>query len=82
MGFDRSLGNVQIASDFGVVASLEKQFNDLPFPGPHLTELLFHKHCTSPMRPGRCKWQAIRAHLDSGLSVSFCIHAAKSGSRC
>ena len=46
MRFDRSLGNVQIAGDFGVVTSLKKQLNDLPFPGPHLAELLFHKHCT------------------------------------
>ena len=55
MRFDRSLGNVQIFSDFRVVTSLEKQIDDLPFPGPHLAELLFHKHCTCPTRPGRRK---------------------------
>ena len=36
MRFDRSLGNVQIASDFRVVASLEQQIDDLPFPGSYL----------------------------------------------
>ncbi len=46
MRFDRSLGNVQIPSDFRVVTSLEKQTNDLAFPGPHFAELLFHKHFT------------------------------------
>jgi len=46
MRFDRALGNVQIASDFRVVTSLEQQMNDLPFPGSHLAELLFHNHCT------------------------------------
>jgi hypothetical protein len=44
MRFDRALGNVQIASNFRVVASLEQQMNDLPFPGSHLAELLFHNH--------------------------------------
>jgi len=56
MCLDRSLGNVQISSDFRVVTSLEKQFNHLPFPGIHLAELLFHKHRASPMRPGRSQW--------------------------
>jgi hypothetical protein len=46
MRFDGSLGNVQIASDFRVVTSLEKQIYDLPFPGTHLVELFFHKDCT------------------------------------
>jgi hypothetical protein len=52
MRFDGSLGNVQIASDFRVVTSLKKQIYDLPFPGTHLVEVFFHKHCTWPMRPG------------------------------
>ena len=55
MRLDRSLGNVQVFGDFRVVASLEKQFNHLPFPGLHVAEILFHKHRTSPLRPGRCK---------------------------
>ncbi len=49
MRLDRSLGNVQILSDFRVVASLEKQIDHLPFPGIHVAELLFHKHRTSPL---------------------------------
>ena len=51
MCFDRALGNVQIAGDFRVVTSLKEQLNDLPFPGPHLAELLFHKHCTCLIAP-------------------------------
>ena len=58
MRLDRSLGNVQISCDFRVVASLEKQINNLPFPGLHPAEILFHKHRTSPLRPGRWKWQS------------------------
>jgi hypothetical protein len=46
MCFDGALGNVQIPSDLGVIASLEKQIDDLAFPGSHLVELLFHNHCT------------------------------------
>lgn len=53
MCLDRSLGDVEIVSDFRVVASLEQQIDDLAFPGPHLAEFLFHKHCTCPIRPGR-----------------------------
>src|ERR1700688_3932136 len=85
MRFDGSLGNVQIASDFRVVTSLKKQIDDLPFPGTHLVELFFHIDCTWPMQPGLlqvAKQSGLPAHLDSGLCVSFCIHAAKSGPRC
>jgi len=46
MRFHRSLGNIQIPSDFRVVTSLEQQINDLPFPRSHFVELLFHKYCT------------------------------------
>jgi hypothetical protein len=46
MRFDRALGNVEIASDFRVVTSLEQQIDDLPFPGSHLADLLFHHLCT------------------------------------
>jgi len=85
MRFDGSLGNVQIASDFRVVTSLKKQIYDLPFPGTHLVKLFFHKDCTWPMRPRLlqvAKQSGLSAHLDSGLCVSFCIHAAKSGPGC
>jgi len=80
MRFDGALGNIQIPSDFRVVTSLEKQIDDLPFPGAHLAELLFHKNThlidqTQAPKPGPS------AHLDSGLCVSICNHAAKSGSR-
>jgi hypothetical protein len=43
MRFHRALGHFQIASDFRVVTSLEKQFNDLTVPWVHLLKHLFHK---------------------------------------
>jgi len=46
MRFDRALGNVQFASDFRVVTSLEQQIDDPPLPGSDLAELLFHIMCT------------------------------------
>jgi len=49
MRFDRALGNVQIPSDFRVVASLKQQLNDLPFPGSCKIKLLIHDKYTSPM---------------------------------
>ena len=55
MRLDRSLGDVQIFSDFRVVTSLEQQLNDLLFPGSYVAEILFHKHHTLPLRPdGAC----------------------------
>jgi len=42
MRFYRALGNVQIPSDFGVVTSLQKQLDDLPFPGSDLVEIVIH----------------------------------------
>jgi len=47
MGFDGPLGNVEIASDFRVVTSLEQQSDDLPFPGSYLSETLFCQQGTS-----------------------------------
>jgi hypothetical protein len=49
MRFHRSLGDVQILGDFRVVTSLEKQLNDLLFPGSYAAEILFHKHHTLPL---------------------------------
>ena len=72
MRLDRSLGNVQVSSDFRVVASLKKQFNHLPFPGFHLAELLFHKHRTSPQRSGCRKWPSSRGLGTSGFG-SLCL---------
>ena len=85
MCFDGALGYVQIASDFGVVASLEQEIDDLTLPGTYLAELLFHK-CTAPVRCASTAASganhAPSAHLDSGLCVSFCIHPAKIGLSC
>ena len=35
MCFDGPLGDVQIASDFGIVTTLQEQVDDLLFPRPH-----------------------------------------------
>ena len=43
MSFDGALGNLQIASDFRVVTSLEQQLNDLPFAGAHPFKFLFDR---------------------------------------
>jgi hypothetical protein len=50
MSLNRALRNVQIASDFGVVTSLQKQFDDLPFPGSDLAEIVIHNNATFPTR--------------------------------
>jgi len=52
MCFDGALGDIQVASDFGVVTSLEKQVDDLAFPGSHSIELFFHKF-SAPHRYAR-----------------------------
>jgi hypothetical protein len=71
MSFDRSLGNVQLPCDFGIVTPLKKQIYDLLFPRPHLIELFFH-NLTGPKRalvavsgakpsPGRIQIKLLRA---------------------
>ena len=42
MSFDRALGDVEVASDFGVVTTLEQEIDDLPFLGCHGSEHFFH----------------------------------------
>jgi len=42
MSFDGTFGNIEIASDLRVVASLEQQIDDLPLPSSHFVEFLFH----------------------------------------
>jgi hypothetical protein len=66
MRFHRALGNVQIASDFRVVTSLEQQIDDLPFPWSYLYEIFFHKeYAPDRTRPGRRKWlrNRVRGHF-------------------
>ena len=70
MCFDGALGNMQIASDFRVVTSLEKQIDNLPLSRSYLAELLFHKslHLSDALRPRQVALNhAPSAHLDSGL---------------
>jgi hypothetical protein len=51
MCFYRALCDVQIASDFRIVAALEQQVDDLPLPLSHFTKHLFHAF-TSMGAPG------------------------------
>ena len=53
MSLDGALGNMQIASDFRVIASLKQKIDDLPLPGSHLVKFLFHGlHLTDAYRTG------------------------------
>jgi len=42
MSFDRALGNMQIASDFRIVTSLEQQLDNLPLAWAYFLEIFFH----------------------------------------
>ena len=44
MSFNRSLGDIQIAGNLGVVTSLEKQLDDLALAGADFAEMLFNFH--------------------------------------
>ena len=85
MCFYRALGNVQIASDFRVVTSLEQQIDNLPFPRSHLIEHLFH----NSQHLHRCDARSLPVALKPGplgawirvLYCDLCNHAAKSGIR-
>jgi hypothetical protein len=59
MCFDRALGDVELPGDFRVVASLEKQLDDLPFAGSDLAELFFQKNVA--LAPKRAPVAAIGA---------------------
>jgi hypothetical protein len=48
--FDGALGDMEMASDFGVVAALEQKIDDLPLPGVHLSVQFVHGGCTSQAR--------------------------------
>jgi len=80
MRFHRSLGDVQVVSDFRVVTSLQQKIDNLPLPWSHLAEMFFHKKLRltdTPRLPQVALKPAPSARLDLGLCVSFCIHAAK-----
>jgi len=49
MSLDRALGDVQVASDFGIVTALEQEIDDLLFAGSHGSQRLVH--FTSPQKP-------------------------------
>jgi hypothetical protein len=42
MRFNGALSDIQIPSNFCIVTPLQKQIDDLSFPGSHLVEFLFH----------------------------------------
>jgi hypothetical protein len=77
MRFDRSLGNVQIASDFRVVASLEKQLDNLPVPGIHLYEIVFHKstHLTDAPRSRQVAPKATSRAASGFGSLRLTLHS-------
>ena len=81
MCFDGALGDVQVASDFSVVTSLEKQIDNLAFAGGHLFDLLFHKvlHLTDAHRSRQVALKpcAPRRIWIRVLCVSFCKQLAK-----
>ena len=76
MCFYGSLGNVQIASDFRVVATLQQQIDDLTLAGSHVAVVLFHAlHLTDGFQsPSSGCQPGPGTHLDSGLCV-FGEHA-------
>ena len=47
MSLDRTLGDVQIAGDLGIVATLKQEIDDLLFAGTHRSQPLLHWICTS-----------------------------------
>jgi hypothetical protein len=51
MSFDRALGDVEIASDFGIVTALEQEFDDLLFAGSHGSQRVVHFTFTSKPAP-------------------------------
>ena len=57
MRFYGALGDIQIPSNFCIVTPLQKQIDDLAFPGSHLVKFLFHGYLHLPMRLGRGKWR-------------------------
>ncbi len=76
MSFYRSLGDIQIASDFGVVAPLQQKVYNLPLPGPHGAGDLLHKLAPRKSRTGCRKWRdRARTQLNSYLFVQTSVHA-------
>jgi hypothetical protein len=70
--FYGSLSDVQIVSDFRVVASLQQQINDLALAGSHVAVVLFHSlHLTDGFQsPSSGCQPGPGTHLDSGLCLS------------
>lgn len=77
MSFDGSLGYIQIASNFRVVASLQQQVDDLPLPGYHLVQLLVHAlHLPDVLGlPSVADNQVPVTAGFGSLTPSFCMHA-------
>jgi len=77
MRFHRALGNIQIPSDFRVVASLKQQLNDLPLSRPYLIQLFFHKHAPDRRLPLAASGSPTRSGLH--LDFLFASHFAFTG---
>jgi hypothetical protein len=64
MSFHGSLGDVQVASDFRVVAPLQQEINDLLLPGSHLIHILIHGLNLADVTPSCAKVAiAVPGHL-------------------
>ena len=72
MSFDRTLGDIQVTSDLGVVAPLQQKVYNLPFPGSGGVGDLFHKPAPRKSRAGCRKWRD-RA-LDATGLTSLCLN--------
>lgn len=70
MSLDRALGDIQIASDFGVVAPLQQKIYNLPLSGSRGAGDLLHKLAPRKSRTGCRKWRdRARTQLNSNLYV-------------
>jgi hypothetical protein len=69
MGLDGAFGHVQIAGNFGVVTSLEKQIDDLLLPASQPVDLLIHSlHLAETQGMPPVFWRQ-QGTLRSGLGV-------------
>jgi len=76
MCFHRALGDIEVASDFRVVAALQQQVDDLPLPGSHLIELFVHKSLHLTDMSGSRKWRETCPLGTSGFgSLGMFLHS-------
>jgi len=57
MSFDRALGDVKVAGDLGIVATLEQEIDDLLLAGTDGSQSLLHWTAPRKSRAGSRKWR-------------------------